>query len=152
VLLGTRTVPRLIYRFLVVLRLGAEDGCAVTDAVREAESIVAGEVSVRASVVRSVSGGEIEIEQSAVQQAHGDEVEVEQSAVLQLSGTHVDVDDSVVGAVIARKVEARNVRTVFLVASQFKGDVRTVFDWKSAVAIGVGIVLTRRLLKLLRLW
>jgi hypothetical protein len=121
------------------------------DAVREAESIVAGEVSVRASAVRSVSGGEIRFAQSAVQQAHGDDVDIEQSALGVVSGNKLVMDESVAVAVVGREVEARNVRTLFLLSPRVTGTVRTVFDWKSALAIGAGIVLTRRLLKLLHL-
>ena len=105
-------------------------------AARGAESIVADEVSVRASVVRSVSG---------------DEIEIEQSVVVAASGGHVEVEESAVFGVAGREVHLRKVRTVFLLATRVDGEVRTVFDWKGALAVGVGIVLTRRLLKLLRL-
>lgn len=115
------------------------------------DEVVAGEVSVRASAVRSVSGGEVEIEQSAVQDVRGEEVELEQSAAVRVTGERVEVKDSAVAAVVSRTVEAHNVRSFLLIASEIKGEVRTVFDWKSAVAVGVGIVLTRRLLKLLRI-
>lgn len=118
--------------------------------MRAAETVVAGEVSVRASALRSVSGGEVEIEQSAVQRVRGDEVEIEDSAVAFVTGGRVEVEDSTAIAIAGREVHATRVRTLFLFAPRLQGDVRTVFDWKGAIAVGVGIVLTRRLLKLLR--
>ena len=123
----------------------------MANAVRAAESIVAGEVSVRASAVRSVSGGDVDLRQSAVQRLRGEEVHIKDSAVAAVAAQEVHVDDANVGLVAARQAHLRRVRTVVLLAPRVEGDVRTVFDWKGAIAIGVGIVLTRRLLKLLRL-
>lgn len=123
----------------------------MASAVREAEHIVAGEVNVRASAVRSVSGGEVELKQSAAQRVRGDEVEIEQSSVAFVTGTHVEIEDSNALAVAGRELRLQKVRTFLLIAPRVHGDVRTVFDWKAAAAVGVGIVLTRRLLKLLRL-
>ena len=117
----------------------------------EAQSIVAGEVAVRAGAVRSVNAGEATITASAVQRVQGDAVELERSAVGIAGGLQVEVQDSSALGVAGREVRLERVRTVFLLAPRVQGEVRTVFDWKSAVAIGVGIVLTRRLLKLLRL-
>ena len=93
----------------------------------------------------------MDLRQSAVQRLRGDEVRIKDSAVVAVAAEQVHVDDASAVLVAARQAHLRRVRTVFLLAPQVDGDVRTLFDWKGAVAIGAGIVLTRRLLKLLRL-
>jgi hypothetical protein len=109
-----------------------------------------GEVSVRNSAVRSITGGEVEVEQSAVRELHGEEVEVEQSALAFATAERLRVTSSTAVALVGRDVEARNVNTVFLLSPRVRGTVRTVFDMRAAFAFGLGIVLGRRLLRLLR--
>ena len=109
-----------------------------------------GEVSVKNAAVRSVTGNEVEVEQSAVRELRGDEVEVEQSALLFANAERLTVKNSSVVALIGRDVEAREVNTVFLLSPRVRGTVRTVFDARAAFAFGLGIIIGRRLLKLLR--
>lgn len=123
----------------------------MAETVRTAETIVAGEVSVRASAVRSVTGGEVEVRSSAVQHLRGDRIDVEESAVALASAGGISITDSQALAIAGRDVQASNVRTLVLLSPRVRGQVRTVFDWKGALAIGVGIVLARRALRLLRL-
>ena len=123
----------------------------MANVVREAASIVAGEVSVRASAVRSISAGEADIKTSAVQRVQGDDIEIERSSVAFATGGRIELEGGSALAVAGRDVQLKRVNTVFLLAPRVRGEVRTVFDWKSAVAVGAGMVLTQRLLKLLRL-
>ena len=97
------------------------------------------------------TNGAIEIEKTAVRQVAGHEIEVEESAVLLLQGDEVEVEQSAVFALAARSVEIEQSTTVFLLAQRVTGDVKTLFDWKSALALGAGWVIARRLLRLLRL-
>ena len=108
------------------------------------------ETSYRGTVLRSVSGNEVEIEQSAVRDVRGDEVEVEQSALVYAAAQRLNLSGSSTVALVARDVEARNVNTVFLLTPRVRGTVRTVFDMRAAFAFGLGIVLGRQLLRLLR--
>ncbi|MBI2762067.1 MAG: hypothetical protein HYX51_11655 [Chloroflexi bacterium] len=119
--------------------------------VRRAQTVVAGEVSVRASAVRSVSGGEVDIKASVVQQVQGDDIELEDAAVALAQGGHIELHNVKALAIAGRTVEAENVRTAVLLSPRINGTVHTLVDWKSAVAVGAGIVLMHRLLKLLRL-
>ena len=123
----------------------------MADAVREAENVVAGEVSVRNSAVRTISGGDIDIEQSAIMRIQAGTVEVEQSSVTFVSGEKVEIEGGTVIAAAARNLHLKKVTTVFLFAPRASGDVRTVFDWKGGLAFAAGILLMRRLLKLLRI-
>ncbi len=123
----------------------------MTNVVRGADSIVAGEVSVRATAVRSISAGEVDIKQSAVQRVTGDDIEIEQSSVALVTGARIELEGGSSFVVVGRDIHMKKVNTVLLLAPRVRGEVRTVFDWKSAVAVGVGVVLTRRLLKLLGL-
>jgi hypothetical protein len=52
---------------------------------------------------------------------------------------------------LGRQVVARNVSAAVLIAPTFRGNVRTLVDWRTAFAFGLGIVLGRRLLRLFRL-
>lgn len=119
--------------------------------VHRADSVVAGEVTVRASAVRSVSGGDVDIKLSAVQQVHGEEVEIEGAVVGYAGAQRMDVVEAQVLVATGRHMAARNVRALLLLAPRVHGDVRVLFDWKSALAVGAGIVLARRLLRLIRL-
>ncbi len=112
---------------------------------------VDGETTVRNSALRSVTGSEVEVEQSAVRALYGDEVEVEQSALAFASAERLSLRNSSAAVLVGRDVEARDVNTVFLLSPRVRGTVRTVFDIRAAFAFGLGIILGRRLLKLLRL-
>jgi len=108
------------------------------------------EASYRGAVLRSVIGNEVEIEQSAVRDVRGDEVEVEQSALVYAAAQRLKLTGSSTVALVARDIEARNVNTVFLLSPRVRGTVRTVFDMRSAFAFGLGIVIGRQVLRLLR--
>ena len=108
------------------------------------------DVRFQGSVLTSVSGGEVEIDQSAVRQVRGDEVEVDQSAVVMASGTYLNVSSSAAVGMVAREIQARDVKTVFLLSPRVNGTVQTVFDMRAAFAFGLGIILGRQLLRLLR--
>lgn len=113
--------------------------------------MVAGEVSVRASAVRSVSGGDVEIGQSAVRSVQAETAAIDNSAMMAASAGQLSVSNSRVGVLAGRTVDARSVRTLLLIAPRVRGEVRTLIDWKSALAVGAGIVVTRRLLRALHI-
>lgn len=110
-----------------------------------------GETTVRNSALRSVTGSEVDVEQSAVRALYGDDVEVEQSALAFANAERLSLRNSSAAVLVGRDVEARDVNTVFLLSPRVRGTVRTVFDIRAAFAFGLGIVLGRRLLRLLRL-
>jgi hypothetical protein len=61
-----------------------------------------------------IASGEVELEASAAQIVVGrDEVTLEQSATAVLAAGSVDISHSVVGVLLARHVDARNVRVLF---------------------------------------
>ncbi len=114
-------------------------------------TIVAGEVRVRAAAVRSVTAGDVEVRTSALQHVAAESVAIRRSSVALAGGSAVDVEHSQAFAIAGRDVRLANVRTVLLLAPRVRGEVRTLVDWKTAAGIGIGIVLGRRLLKLLRI-
>jgi hypothetical protein len=95
-------------------------------------------------------GGDVGVEQSVVRELHADAAEVEQSALGVARAERLNLRTSAAVAVAAREVHARNVNAVFLLAPRVHGTVRTVFDMRAAFAFGLGIVLGRQLLRLLR--
>ena len=108
------------------------------------------DVRFQGGVLTSVSGGEVEIDQSAVREVHGEAVEIDQSAMFVASGTHLNVSSSAAVGMVAREIQARDVKTVFLLSPRVNGTVHTVFDMRAAFAFGLGIILGRQLLRLLR--
>lgn len=123
-------------------------GAGVNETATDARTF--GDVSVKNSAVRMVTGSEVEVDQSAVRELRGDDVEVEQSALAFAHADRLRIESSSAFAVIGRDVQARDVNAIFLLSPRVRGTVRTVFDARAAFAFGLGIVLGRRLLRLLR--
>lgn len=94
---------------------------------------------------------QIEVDQAAVHQMHAERADLHQSAAVFVQADRANLDQSAAVAVVGRDVAARNVTTLVLLSPRVSGTVRTVFDLRAAFAFGLGIVLGRRLLRLLRL-
>lgn len=97
--------------------------------------LVAEQVHVERSAVRSVRAQQAAIERSAVAYAH-----VEQGTLRETN----------VAAVVGRSVACDEVRTAVLAAPVVRGEVHTWFDLRSAVAVGIGIVIGRAIIAGLR--
>jgi hypothetical protein len=101
--------------------------------------------------LRSVESERVEVQQTAIRSLRSEAAELEQSAVLSARARRLTVRRSTAALMIGRSVVARNVTTAVLLAPAVRGNVRTIVDWRTAFAFGLGIVLGRRLLRLLRL-
>lgn len=135
---------------------------AVTPADVSAETVVirqAGAQAVNATNVDLVQGGigraratDIAVSQGGIGAARGDRVSVEIGAIGVAMGGEVRLTQGAAGAVLAReaRVEQAVVRTLVanevtverttgvlvLIARRVEGDVRTVLDWRGALAFG----------------
>lgn len=107
--------------------------------------------SLRTKTADTVVGDDVEVGQSAVRRLHANGAEIEQSALGLAQAGRMELKSSAALALVARDVQARNVNAVFLLSPRVTGTVRTVFDMRAAFAFGLGIVLGRQLLRLLRL-
>ncbi|HEY8491170.1 MAG TPA: hypothetical protein VIO14_09270 [Dehalococcoidia bacterium] len=101
------------------------------------------------AVLRSVSGDEVEVEQSIIQQVAGHDIEIEQSMVGLTSGENVALEQSASVLTVGRNVTVEGGATVFLLAPTVRGTVRTLFDVRSALALAVGYVAARQVVRLL---
>lgn len=95
------------------------------------EQVAAGRFSVDRSAVRSLSATELDTTRSAIGIAKFESGTIRQSSA---------------GIVVGRSVAVDEVRTGILVAPVVRGDVHTLLDMRSAVAIGFGMVLGKAFL------
>ena len=110
------------------------------------EEITATRVIVDRSAVRSLDATEADVERAAVQRLRAGKATISQSAIAFASMEQGTLRQSTAGAVIARSVACDEVRTGILISPVVRGDVHTWLDMRSAVAIGVGMVLGKTLL------
>lgn len=110
------------------------------------ERIAATEVTIDRSAVRVVEAERADLEQAAVQRLRAGEANFKQSAVGMASFERGTLRQSTAGVVVSRSVACDEVRTVVLASPVVRGEVHTLLDIRSAVAIGVGMVLGKALL------
>ena len=134
------------------------DGAIETDRVElqssAAKSIDADTVAMHSSVAQTIDAEAIEMHSSAAQRvdadtirmvqsrafsAHTETLAVEQSNLALLRATDATLADSAVFALVSDRVQAANVSTVWLIARQVEGEVKTVFDPRSAVLFGAAL-------------
>jgi hypothetical protein len=134
----------------------------MTDEIPEAQPAPSAEVvpaveteidrdAVQPSTIKSIDADSVEMHSSAAQRVEADTVRmvqsqafsvrtetlaVEQSNVGVLRATEATLADSSVFALIGDRVQAANVNTVWLIASDVEGEVKTVFEPRSAVLMG----------------
>lgn len=84
---------------------------------------------------------QVAFEKSAIRRVAADQVETEKSAIGVASFGRGTIRQSSAGVIIGRSVAVDEVRTGVLIAPVVRGDVHTLLDMRSAVAIGFGMVL-----------
>ncbi len=90
------------------------------------------------------------IERSAIRRVTAEQVEISRSAVGVAVFDRGTIRQSDAGLVVGRSVAVDQVRTGILIAPVVRGDVRTLLDMRSAVAIGFGMVLGKVCVALVR--
>ena len=126
-------------------------------------SALAHDLDLRQGVIGRVDAEEVAVSQGAIGSVHGDRVSVEFGAVGAALGGETRISQAAVGAVVARSVhlEQTVVRTViaqdvtirrpsaivFLLAQRVQGEVRVLFDWRAALALGAALAVIGRLLR-----
>jgi hypothetical protein len=100
----------------------------------------------------SIDGERVEVTQSASAITHGADVDINQSASFITAGNTVSlnysfsslslakdtatVTRSAVGIIGALEVRAEHTSAIMLLANKVEGEVTTVLDWRSALALG----------------
>lgn len=113
-------------------------------------SIAAQQVQVDRSAVRAIDAEQVRLERAAVQRLRAGHATVERSAVGSVITSQSTLSQSAAGFVVARSVAVDEARVGVLISPVVRGDVHTWFDMRSAVAVGVGLVLGRTALAAVR--
>ncbi len=92
----------------------------------------------------------LSLDKSAIRRIDADEVDIEKSAIGVASFERGTIRQSSAGIVAGRSVAMDEVRTGILIAPVVRGDVHTLLDMRSAVAIGFGMVLGKVFLAAIR--
>lgn len=117
-----------------------------------AGAIQAEDVSLVQSAVGLVRADEVSISMGGAGLIVGDRVRVAQGGAQSiLARGPVSIEQGGAGVVVAQRVEVHPQTLVgFLVAGNVAGDVRTLFDWRGAVAFGAAFAVASRVLGALR--
>ena len=99
-----------------------------------------------AETVEEMTITRLSLDKSAVRSVAADEMEISKSAVGVARFENGTLRQGSAGVVIGRSVAMDEVHTGVLISPVVRGDVHTLIDMRSAVAIGVGMVLGKALL------
>jgi hypothetical protein len=69
----------------------------------------------------------------------GETIDLEQSGALVLSGQEVGISQGGAGILVAGRIKADKVRSVFIASGPIEGSVTTIIDQKSALALGAAL-------------
>jgi hypothetical protein len=123
------------------------NGSSTSNVLRDRlESVAATNVNVERSAIRSLEAEQARLDRAAVSRLHATQATMERSSVAMATFEQGTIRQSNAGAVVARSVACDEVRTLVLAAPIVRGEVHTLLDLRSAVAIGFGMVLGRALL------
>lgn len=117
---------------------------------QKVNDLTATEVNIDRSAVRSIDADTVRLERAAVQRIHANQATIEGSTVGYARIDQATIRQGVAGAVVARSVACDEVHTGILVSPVVRGDVHTLLDIRSAIAVGVGIVLGKTILSAVR--
>ncbi|HXX80002.1 MAG TPA: hypothetical protein VEI46_00505 [Thermodesulfovibrionales bacterium] len=115
-------------------------------------AVEGGHVELQQVGALSIDGERVEMTQSASAITHGDDVDINQSmsviavgntislnysfSPLSLTRDSAAVNRSAVGIIGAREVHAEHTSAIMLIAKKVEGEVTTILDWRSALALG----------------
>ena len=118
-------------------------------------SVEGGHVELQQVGALSIDGERVEVTQGASSVINGGEVNLNQSISLVTAAKTVTVNSSLspvllsketstvsrsaVGIMGARDIRADNASTILMIAGNVEGDVTTLLDWRSALALGAVI-------------
>ena len=93
------------------------------------------EVTQGASVI--VKGSDITLNQSISAITAGEAVSIQFSlSPISISKGNTEVNRSAVGILAAQAVKAENTSALFVIANKVEGNITTLLDWRSALALG----------------
>jgi hypothetical protein len=124
----------------------AEDITVIQGGIGRAE---ADDIAVRMGAIGCARAERISVELGAIGVAIGSDVSVTQGFARTVLARNAVVHQGGARTIVAGNVtlEGRS-STIILVARKVEGDVRTVLDWRGALAVGAGLALAAGLLRL----
>ena len=115
-------------------------------------AVEGGHVELQQVGALSIDGERVEVTQSASAVIHGGNVDINQSvsfiaagntiglnysfSALSLARDSATVNRSAVGVIGALEVHAEHTSAIMLIANKVEGEVTTILDWRSALALG----------------
>ena len=96
--------------------------------------------------LEDIAANRFSLDKSAVRSLHATELDTTRSAIGIARFEHGTIRQGSAGVIIGRSVAVDEVRTGILIAPVVRGDVHTLLDMRSAVAIGFGMVLGKAFL------
>lgn len=124
----------------------AEDITVTQGGIGRAE---ADDIAVRMGAIGCARGERISVELGAIGVAIGSDVSVTQGFARTVLARNVVVHQGGARTIVAGNVTLEGKSsTIILVARKVEGDVRTVLDWRGALAVGAGLALAAGLLRL----
>ncbi len=118
-------------------------------------AVEGGHVEIQQVGALSIDGEKVEVTQGASAIIRGEEVNLNQSislltagnttsvnssfSPLMLSKDSAAVDRSAIGIIGAREIRVENASSLLMIANKVEGEVTTLLDWKSALALGAVI-------------
>jgi hypothetical protein len=117
-----------------------------TDGSENVEWFSVENATVDRSMLAGLDARTANLSRTIVRSLHAEDAELNEGAVLSASGERITLRNSTVGMVAGRSVACDETRIGILMSPVVRGDVRTWLDLRTAVAIGVGMVMGRALL------
>lgn len=98
------------------------------------------------SVLAGIESRTANLSRTIVRSLRAEDAELNEGIVMSVSGDRITLRNSSAGIVAGRSVALDGTRVGILASPVVRGDVRTWLDLRTAVAIGVGMMLGRALL------
>ncbi|MFQ6001350.1 MAG: hypothetical protein ACE5LG_06735, partial [Anaerolineae bacterium] len=81
----------------------------------------------------------VTIRQGGALAVRGETINLERSGALVVSGQEVEITQGGAGVLVAGKIKADEVRSIFVASGPIEGSVTTMLDQKSALALGAAL-------------
>lgn len=104
-----------------------------------AQTIKAQEVRLHQSGAQSIEAEKVTIRQGGALAVRGETIDLERSGALVVSGQEVEITQGGAGVLVAGKIKADEVRSIFVASGPIEGSVTTMLDQKSALALGAAL-------------
>lgn len=124
-----------------------DNGSASINGARR-EHIEAAHVSVGKSAIHSLDADQATLENAAVRRLKAGHATITQSTIGAATFERGTIAQSNVGVVAGGSVACEDVRTLILASPVVRGDVHTLVDLRTAVALGFGMAMGKALLSM----